>query len=161
MVEKRKQYKVYLTDRNIALLKAERDKTGQSTTDLINALIDSYFKGLIASEVVKNTDEAKIEEILNMLKSILQVCNADYRSTTYCAELLTLKSSNDEKNVARKKATKNFGKLRNNELVKEGYFEGSDESDAYTPENDVRIPTPERESTGISISDFLKGRGER
>lgn len=159
MVENRKQYKVYLTERNIALLKAERDKTGQSTTDLINALVDSYFKGLIASEIVKGTDDTKIEEIMNKLDSILQVCNADYRSTTYCAEMLTLKGTTDERNVARKKATKNYGKLRSNQLVKEDYLDGDDESDAYSVENDVRIPEPERkDEAGISIGKFLKGK---
>ena len=134
----KKKLQVYISEKNMALLETAKAQGKVNYSELIDKLLDAYFK----RDQMANFDsmtaglEEKIDKILDATQRIQNTTNATYRASNYTSHLLTIglapstKPSEDAKRIARKKTMRDYSSLRADQLTKEDYLLDLEPSEA-------------------------------
>ena len=137
-----KRVTVYLNEDNCDYLEEKKDKKGVSYSDTVNAAIDNYRNSKVqkkAEELVKPTED-KLSQLLYNQVYIMQALGAIYRTGNYGSYLINnglpiiningndvVKPNQQLKDLARKKAMRNFTKLESEHVFVEDFLDDDEE----------------------------------
>ena len=167
MKDNARRVTVYLNEDNCDYLEDRKDKKGISYSDTVNAAIDNYRNIKIqkkAEELVKPTED-KLSQMLYNQVYIMQALGAIYRTGNYGSYLINngipivsingndvVKPNQQLKDLARKKAMRNFTKLESEHVFVEDFLDDDEEcktevigrapydSEGFEPMGDGRAP---------------------
>ena len=144
MKETTKRITVYLNEENCDLLEERKEKKGTTYSDTVNAALVNYRNSKIqkkAEELVKPTED-KLSQLLYNQVYMMQALGALYRTGNYAAYLVNsgipirringddvVKPNKSIKDLARKKAMRNFTKLESEHVFLEDFLEEEQEHD--------------------------------
>lgn len=154
----------YLTEDNYQYLELQKNNNGLSYSETVNNALNAIRDKKVqqtAKELVKPTED-KLAEILLNQRYIIQALNAIYRTSNYGVNLINsgipivringydvLKPNKSIKDVARKKALRDYQKLTSNDLFREDFLE--DYEDSYSAGGGPN------QSDGIAPSGYGRG----
>ena len=135
---------VYLNEDNCDYLEDRKDKKGISYSDTVNNALVNYRNSKIqkkAEELVKPTED-KLSQLLYNQVYIMQALGAIYRTGNYGSYLINnglpiisingndvVKPNQQLKDLARKKAMRNFAKLESEQVFVEDFLDDDENSD--------------------------------
>ena len=144
MKDTTKRVTVYLNEDNCDYLEEKKKKKGTSYSDTVNAALVNYRNSKIqkkAEELVKPTED-KLSQLLYNQVYMMQALGALYRTSNYATYLVNsgipirringddvLKPNKSIKDLARKKAMRNFTKLESEHVFLEDFLEEDQEYD--------------------------------
>ena len=139
-----KRVTVYLNEDNCDYLEEKKEKKGTSYSDTVNAALVNYRNSKVqkkAEELVKPTED-KLSKLLYNQVYMMQALGALYRTGNYATYLVSsgipirringddvLKPNQSLKDLARKKAMRNFTKLESEHVFLEDFLEEDQEYD--------------------------------
>ena len=143
----------YLTEDNYQYLELQKNNGlsySETVNNALNAIRDKKVQ-LKAAEIVKPTEDKLAELLLNQ-RYMIQALNAIYRTGNYGVNLINngipivringndvLKPNKSIKDVARKKALRDYQKLTSNDLFREDFLED------YEDNNDDEVIEAKRD----------------
>ena len=144
MKDNARRVTVYLNEENCDYLEKKKEKKGTSYSDSVNAALVNYRNSKIqkkAEELVKPTED-KLSQLLYNQVYMMQALGALYRTGNYAAYLVNsgipirringddvVKPNKSIKDLARKKAMRNFTKLESEHVFLEDFLEEEQEHD--------------------------------
>ena len=144
MKETTKRITVYLNEENCDFLEERKEKKGTTYSDTVNAALVNYRNSKIqkkAEELVKPTED-KLSQLLYNQVYMMQALGALYRTSNYATYLVNsgipirringddvLKPNKSIKDLARKKALRNYSKLESEHVFLEDFLEENQEYD--------------------------------
>jgi len=151
MKDTTKRVTVYLNEDNCDYLEEKKEKKGTSYSDTVNAALVNYRNSKIqkkAEELVKPTED-KLSQLLYNQVYMMQALEALYRTSNYATYLVNsgipirringddvLKPNKSIKDLARKKAMRNFTKLESEHVFLEDFLEENQEYDEADEEKE-------------------------
>lgn len=129
----------YLDEDLSSLLDSEKVRTGKSISEIISLSLDRYFKSNIleGATTLQGPLDDKVEQLNSLTLQIKKTNEALYRNLSYLVSLMnigaiandgTVKFNSASKQVARKKALKNYQMLKAGELTIEEYLMENEDS---------------------------------
>ena len=123
----------YINEDLSNLLDSEKVRTNSSISEIISTAVDRYFKSNLLEDasVLQGPLDEKVDRMNSTLNQMKKTEEALYRNLTYIAGLMNIgfieadgvfKYNSATKSVARKKALKNYQKLKSGELTLEDYL---------------------------------------
>ena len=148
MKDNARRVTVYLNEDNCDYLKERKEKKGISYSDTVNNALVNYRNSKIqkkAEELVKPTED-KLSQLLYNQVYIMQALGAIYRTSNYGSYLINnglpiisingndvVKPNQQLKDLARKKAMRNFAKLESEHVFVEDFLD--DDENSNVPED--------------------------
>ena len=157
MKDNARRVTVYLNEDNCDYLEERKEKKGISYSDTVNAALVNYRNSKInkkAEELVKPTED-KLSQLLYNQVYIMQALGAIYRTGNYGSYLINnglpiisingndvVKPNQQLKDLARKKAMRNFAKLESEHVFVEDFLddENSDVPEDFYPVKKKKRP---------------------
>ena len=158
MKENTKRVTEYLTEENYEYLEQQKSRKGLSYSDTVNTALNALRNKVIhnkAEELVKPTEE-KMDQILYNQRYIMNTINGIYRTGNYTANLINggipitringdsvVKPNQSIKDLARKKALRDYSKLISQDYFREDFLEDYHEydvdntDDCYVDDNEA------------------------
>lgn len=147
MKDNARRVTVYINEDNCDYLEDRKDKKGISYSDTVNNALVNYRNSKIqkkAEELVKPTED-KLSQLLYNQVYIMQALGAIYRTGNYGSYLINnglpiisingndvVKPNQQLKDLARKKAMRNFAKLESEHVFVEDFL---DDENSEVPED--------------------------
>ena len=144
MKDNARRVTVYLNEENFDYLEEKKEKKGISYSDTVNTAIENYRNSKVqkkAEELVKPTED-KLSQLLYNQVYIIQALGAIYRTGNYGSYLINnglpiisingndvVKPNQQLKDLARKKAMRNFAKLESEHVFVEDFLDDDENSD--------------------------------
>ena len=144
MKDTTKRVTVYLNEDNCDYLEEKKEKKGTSYSDTVNAALINYRNSKVqkkAEELVKPTED-KLAQLLYNQVYMMKTLGALYRTGNYATNLINngipirringddvLKPNKSIKDLARKKALRNYVKLESEHVFLEDFLEEDKEYD--------------------------------
>ena len=144
MKDNARRVTVYLNEDNCDYLEDRKDKKGISYSDTVNNALVNYRNSKIqkkAEELVKSTED-KLSQLLYNQVYIMQALGAIYRTGNYGSYLINnglpiisingndvVKPNQQLKDLARKKAMRNFAKLESEHVFVEDFLDDDENND--------------------------------
>ena len=138
MKDNARRVTVYLNEENCDYLEKKKEKKGISYSDTVNAALVNYRNSKVqkkAEELVKPTED-KLSQLLYNQVYIMQALGAIYRTGNYGSYLINnglpiisingndvVKPNQQLKDLARKKAMRNFAKLESEHVFVEDFLD--------------------------------------
>ena len=151
MKDTTKRVTVYLNEENCDYLEEKKEKKGTSYSDTVNAALVNYRNSKVqkkAEELVKPTED-KLSQLLYNQVYMMQALGALYRTSNYATYLINsgipirmikgvdvLKPNKSIKDLARKKALRNYTKLESEHVFLEDFLEENQEYDEADEEKE-------------------------
>ncbi len=139
-----KRVTVYLNEENCDYLEEKKEKKGTSYSDTVNAALVNFRNSKVqkkAEELVKPTED-KLTQLLYNQVYMMQALGALYRTGNYATNLINngipirringddvLKPNKSIKDLARKKALRNYTRLESEHVFLEDFLEENQEYD--------------------------------
>lgn len=144
MKDNARRVTVYINEDNCDYLEDRKDKKGISYSDTVNNALVNYRNSKIqkkAEELVKPTED-KLSQLLYNQVYIMQALGAIYRTGNYGSYLINnglpiisingndvVKPNQQLKDLARKKAMRNFAKLESEHVFVEDFLDDDENND--------------------------------
>ena len=144
MKDNARRVTVYINEDNCDYLEDRKDKKGISYSDTVNNALVNYRNSKIqkkAEELVKHTED-KLSQLLYNQVYIMQALGAIYRTGNYGSYLINnglpiisingndvVKPNQQLKDLARKKAMRNFAKLESEHVFVEDFLDDDENND--------------------------------
>ena len=151
MKDTTKRVTVYLNEENCDYLEEKKEKKGTSYSDTVNAALVNYRNSKVqkkAEELVKPTED-KLSQLLYNQVYMMQALGALYRTGNYATYLINsgipirmikgvdvLKPNKSIKDLARKKALRNYTKLESEHVFLEDFLEENQKYDEADEEKE-------------------------